>query len=166
MVRHFDHLDQPRIGVDAHGLHAGGFELLQIVVVELVAVTVTLRNIELSVGRSDLRTLLQRTGIGAQTHRAALGRHALLLLHQVDDRMRRRFHFARIGVGDAQHVAGELDHGALHAQTDAEERNVVFAGITHGHDLALDAAVSEARSHQNARHLAQLLGHGFGRDLL
>lgn len=68
------------------------------------------------------------------------------------------------GVGDAQHVAGELDHGALHAQTDAEERNVVFAGATHGHDLALDAAVS-ARSHQNA-HLAQLLGRFRARDLL
>ena len=124
-----------RVGIHAHGLHAGRLELLQIVVVELVTVAVTLRNVEFAVGGSDFRAFLQRTGIGAQTHRAAFGRNALLLLHQVDHRMRRLLHLARIGIGEIQHVARELDHGTLHAQADAQERDVVLAGEAHGLDL-------------------------------
>ena len=47
MVLNLDDLHQIRVGIHANGLHAGGLELRQIVVVELVAVAVTLRNIEL-----------------------------------------------------------------------------------------------------------------------
>ena len=113
----------PVSGFDAHGLHTGTFERSHIVVVEFVTVTVTLRNMELAVGRRDFRTFLQRTGISAQPHRAALGRHPLLLFHQVDHRMGRRLHFARIRIGQTQHVACEFDHGALHTEADSQERD-------------------------------------------
>ena len=69
----------------------------------------------------------------------------------------RRLHFGRIGILHLQYVARELDHGALHTQTDAHERHAVLAGILHGLDLPLDAAVSEARRHEDAGHPAQYL---------
>ena len=81
--------------------------------------------------------------------------------------MRRRLlHLARIGVGQAQCVTRELDHGALHAQTDPQEGNVVLAGEAHGLDLTLDTAVAEARGHQDTGHLAQLRSHVLAGDLL
>ena len=50
MVLEFDDLDQSRVGVDAHGLHARGLERLEVVVVELVAVAVALADLLLAVG--------------------------------------------------------------------------------------------------------------------
>ena len=120
---------------------------------------------ELAVGRRDFRTFLQRTGISAQTHRAALGRHALLLFHQVDHRMGRRLHFARIRIGQTQHVACEFDHGALHTEADSQERDLVLTCIAHSDDLTFDTAVAEARGHEDTGHPAQLLGHILGCDL-
>ena len=55
----------------------------------------------------------------------------------------------------ADHVAGELDHGALHAQANAEERNLPLAGKADRLDLALDAALAESAGHQHAVEAAQ-----------
>ena len=52
-------------------------------------------------------------------------------------------------IGQAQNIACELYDGALHTQTYSEERDLVLTCITHGLDLALDAAVAEARSHHD-----------------
>ncbi len=55
-----------------------------------------------------------------------------------------------MGLLQPDHVAGELDHGALHAQADAEEGNAALAGEADGVDLALDAALAEAAGHEHA----------------
>ena len=55
----------------------------------------------------------------------------------------------------SEHVSGELGHGALHAQADAEEGNASFAGEADGVDLAFDAALAETAGHQNAVHAGQ-----------
>src|SRR5690606_26514690 len=47
-------------------------------------------------------------------------------------------------------VPGELDGRDLHAEADAEIRDVAFTGILGGEDLALDAAVAEAAGDQDA----------------
>ena len=47
-------------------------------------------------------------------------------------------------------VAGELDHRALHAQADAEERNAALAGVADRLDLAFDAALAEAAGNEDA----------------
>ena len=61
----------------------------------------------------------------------------------------------RVGVLQADDVAGELDDGALQAQTDAEERNLLLAGEADRLDLAADAAIAEAARHENAIDAAQ-----------
>ena len=66
-----------------------------------------------------------------------------------------RVHLRRVGVLQADDVAGELDHGALQAQADAEEGNLLLAGKADGLDLAADAAIVEAARHQHAIDAAQ-----------
>ena len=51
---------------------------------------------------------------------------------------------------EAGHVAGELDDRDLHAEADAEVRDVVLAGEAGRRDLALGAARAEAGRHQDA----------------
>ena len=55
---------------------------------------------------------------------------------------------------EAADVAGELDGGDLHAEADAEIRDLVFAGVLGGQDLALGAAVAEAAGNEDAVHVA------------
>jgi hypothetical protein len=55
----------------------------------------------------------------------------------------------------AGHVAGELDGGHLHAQTNAQVRNLVFAGKTGGADLAFDTAFAKSAGHQHGVKLGQ-----------
>ena len=58
--------------------------------------------------------------------------------------------FGAVGAVQMQHVAGEFDHGALHAQADAEVGDLVLAGEADGLHLAFDAAHAEAAGDQNS----------------
>ena len=51
-------------------------------------------------------------------------------------------------------VAGEFDGRDLHAEADAEIRDLVFAGILGGEDFAFDAAVAESAGNQDAIDIA------------
>ena len=55
-----------------------------------------------------------------------------------------------VRVRHAADVARKLDDGALHAEAEAEERELVLARVLDGLDLALDAAVAEAARHEHA----------------
>ena len=68
--------------------------------------------------------------------------------------------------GQADDVAGELDHRALHPQADAEERNLPLAGKADRLDLAFDAALAEAAGHQHAVVAGQQPLGPFALDLL
>ena len=80
----------------------------------------------------------------------------------------RRFgiHFAAVCVGQSEDIAGKLDGDALHAQADAERRDVVLAGIFGGNELAGDAAFAEARADEDTGLVFQGLGHVVFRQLL
>ena len=70
--------------------------------------------------------------------------------------MRRvRVELARVGAGEAAHVAGELDDRALQAEAQAEERDAVLAGEPGRRDLALDAADAEPAGDDDAVEVAQ-----------
>src|SRR5207247_9864718 len=101
------------------------------------------------------RALLHRRGLRAQAHGAAevrllvaafdLAVLGLPLGDERDHRMRRvGIEFGRIRAFEADLVARDLDRGDLHAEADAEVRNLAFAGVLHRGDLALDAALAEA----------------------
>ena len=124
-----DHLHQPRVGVFSHAGHSGLLESLAVVVVELEAVAVTLADEGLAVGLGGQRAGTELTLVCPQAHRSSHVGDALLLLHEVDDVVGGRgVHLGGVGVGHAEHVAGELYDHALHAQADAQGRDVMLAG--------------------------------------
>ena len=97
-------------------------------------------------------------GVSTQAHGRAHGGDVLLLLLQANDGVGRVVHKLRgVGIRQAQHVARNLDDRHLHAQANAQEGDVVLAGVLHGLDLALHPAVAEAAGHQNAVHGADHL---------
>src|SRR3546814_16163220 len=55
----------------------------------------------------------------------------------------------------AADIARVLDHRDLHAETDAEIRNVVLARIARRHDLAFNAALTEAARPEDRVHALQ-----------
>ena len=155
--------DEPRMILDLYDLdetvirqctgddEALVLELLPIGVVELEAMTMTLSHLVDAIGLLRMRARRELARIGADTHRAALVLDTLLALHERDDRVRRvGVELRRMGIGHAADVARELDDGALHAEAEAEERDLVLAGILDGLDLALDAAVAKAARHEDA----------------
>ena len=68
---------------------------------------------------------------------------------------RRRVELGRVGAGEAEHVAGELDGHDLHAEAQAEARDAVLAGVVGGRDLALDAPLAEPAGDDDAVEVAQ-----------
>ena len=68
-------------------------------------------------------------------------------------------HLAAVGIGVAQDVTGKLDDNHLHAEADAEGRDVVCAGVVGSHNLTLNASLSEARADDHAVLSCQLLCH-------
>ena len=63
---------------------------------------------------------------------------------------RGRVELARVRALEAAHVAGELDHRALQAQADPEERHAALAREPHRGHLALDAPDAEPAGDQHA----------------
>ncbi len=57
---------------------------------------------------------------------------------------------AELASVDAGQVAGRLDDHALHAEADAEQRDLVLPGVPDRADLALDAAHAEPAGDQHA----------------
>ncbi len=100
-------------------------------VVDLVAVTVTLVDDLLSVGRDGLRPGDDLRGRRAQAHRAAHVGDLLLLGQQVDDRvLRGRVELRGVGALHAGDVAGELGHRHLQTQAEAQVGDLVLARVT------------------------------------
>src|SRR4029079_1099786 len=69
----------------------------------------------------------------------------------MDNRMRcLDIEFARISARQPANVPGKLDHGHLHAETDAEKRNFVFARVTDRSNFPFATPIAEAARNQNA----------------
>ena len=66
-----------------------------------------------------------------------------------------RVDLGRVGLVQTAHVAAELDHRHLHAKADAQKRHALFAGVAHGRNLALGAALAKAHRDQYTVGLAE-----------
>src|SRR6266496_5152505 len=133
----------------------GRLEARQVMIVDLVAMPVALGHRGSAVDLVRERTRPDIAGLRAEPHRAAqVGAFGALLDRAVavlplgdqrDDRMRRRrLEFGAVRVGETGLVPRILDHRELHAEADAEVRNIVLAGVADRLDLAFDAALAEA----------------------
>src|SRR5262245_20461400 len=97
---------------------------------------VALGNLGCAVDASDTAAALYDRGVGAEPHGAAEVAAGLPLLqlvalepfgHQADHRLRRGAEFRRVRLSDAAEIARSLDHGHLHAETDAEVGHFALA---------------------------------------
>src|SRR5690606_15698280 len=129
------------------------FKTILVINVHLVAVTMTLGDFRAPVDLSDLGAILQRSLVGAQTHRAAeiagctaLFKHIALqpFGHEADYRLLGRAELGRRRVLDPGERASSFNAGHLHAETDAEIRHLAFACKACGSNLALRSALTEA----------------------
>ena len=110
----------------------------------------------LAVELIGLRGFIQYTGVGAKTQGAADIGDAVLVGHQMDDRMRgRRVQLTAVRVLIADDVTAELHDCQLHAEAETQERNAVRARIFDGLKLSGDTAVAEAAGNQDAADIAE-----------
>ena len=132
-------------------MHTVLLVFLYILVVELVAVTVTLLYFLCVVDSLCATVLAKYALIGSESHGATHVRDILLILHDVDDIVWSVLvHFARVGILIAEHVTGKLDYHHLHTQADTECRNVMLTSILSCDYLALYASVAESRADEDA----------------
>src|SRR5690606_17983542 len=101
------------------------------------------------------RDLAELGGVAAEPHGAAhvalAGDDVLLVGHGGDDRVLGvGVELGGVGVLQPGEVAGGLDDHALHAEADAEQRDLVLPGVADGADLALYAADAEAAGDEHA----------------
>ena len=102
---------------------------------------VTLVDDELAVGLASAGALLELDGLRAEPHRAAEVLDLLLLGKQVDDGERRLgIHLRRVRAVQPGDVARELGDRDVHAEADAEVRDLLLARHAAREDLPLPAA--------------------------
>src|SRR5664280_667995 len=160
VILQFDDFDEAPGRRLAGQHHTGSLEERTVSVVDLEAMAVPLVNELRAIDHGGLRAGGQPGWIQAQAHRAALVLHRPLVRHEVDDRvLRKHVEFGRVGVFSLEDVAGELDYGALQAQTQPQERQPALARMPGGEDLALDTAMAETAGNHDATQTGELLAH-------
>ena len=111
-------------------------------------------------------SLFQLARIGAQAHGAALVFNVFLFGHKVDHRIVGVLvELSRGCAGKARNIARELAHSRLQAQANAQERNVVLAGIASRLDLSFESTLTKAAGNQDAIHGAKRFLHVFSVQL-
>ena len=166
VTRQFDHLHQIAVGGTAADGQSLALQVVEIAVVELIAVAVAFGNRGLAVGLMGQGVGLDAAGLGAQAHAAAQVGVLVAAFHmavfgdpfgdQADDRMGRAcIEFSGMRPFQPGHIAGEFDHRHLHAQTNPQIGNPVAAGIPGRLNLALRTAVAEAAGDEDGVHPVQ-----------
>src|SRR3569833_3412898 len=155
MIVELDHFDEAAVLRTPGDGEAGPLQRLEIIVVEFVAMAVTLDDAVLAIRLMGLGAHHQLTGLRTEAHRAAQVRILAAPLDATHNRQpnkeerkhQKQRHNKELGavrVTHARDMARELDHRDLHAEADAEIGNLVAARVFHRADLALAAALAEA----------------------
>jgi hypothetical protein len=166
MAGELDDFDELAIGAGAGEGEAVSRELLAIDVVELVAVAMAFGDFFAPVRFAGVRALREDGGLRAEAHGAAFVSDVFLLVEQADDGVGSVFvEFGGVGAGKIHDVAGKLDGGALHAETDAEEGDAALADELDRFDFAFDAALAESAGDENAVVAGEERAGAFALDL-
>jgi hypothetical protein len=157
VIGELDHLHEFAVGAHTGDHKPVVGELLQILLIDLVAVTVPLADLGHFIGPVGQGPLLELAGICAETHGAAHLLDSQQIAQLVDDGVGSvGIELGGGGVLDPTDVACVLDNHALHTEADAKERYLVLTGIAHGVDLAGGAARTKADGHQQSVDLEHL----------
>ena len=151
MSLNFDHLDQRTIRGKSAKVQSVFDERVAILVVDFVAVAMSLTDLGDTVDLGSESSGPQSTWIGAESHRAAHIGDVLLILHQGNHRVAafgRKL--AGMTVLQTDHVARELDDRRLHPKTDPEEWKSRFTSVANCLEHPFHAAHPEAAGNENA----------------
>ena len=122
-------------------------EIGEILIIELITVTMTLTDELFAVDLCHTGTLHQFAVVGPESHRSSEVCEILLTLHKVDHVMLRLLvHLAAVRIWHSQDVTGKFDDHHLHAQANAETGDVVFTGILGSKDFPFNATGAKART--------------------
>ncbi len=125
MVVTLHDLDDRPVRAGSGGDQSALLKGLAVFVIELIAMAMTLVNEIRLISRMGQTAGDERARPGAQSHGAATILDRVLFIQQRDHRvLRGRIEFGAVGVVQAEGAAGEFDDGGLHAQADAEIRDV------------------------------------------
>src|SRR5215217_9179734 len=145
MVAQLTDLHEAAIRRRAAGEQAGLFEGIFVGVVELVAMAMPFQHEIGIVGLRCMTATAQATGVAAEAHRAAKVLYTLLFREEADHRVPSLwFHFCRVCIIPAEHVAREFNHHHLQAEAETEVGNPLLACVLRREDLALQTALTEA----------------------
>ena len=123
---------------------------------------VALINKSLAVVFVSLTLGREHTGVFAKAHRASLCGYALLLGHEIDNKMLRiGGELGRVCILPAENMARKFYDRDLKSEANAEVRNVVFACIFCRKYHSLNTAVSEAAGNENTAAISE-----YGRDII
>ena len=158
MAGQFDDLNQPPVRREPAQDQSMLRQRFPVGIVEFIPVPMPFLHLVHSVSLLRQGAVLNPAGIGAESHRASFVRHALLVRHEMDHRMRRRrVELGAVGAGQTSHMPGEFDHRALHAQAEAQKRKPALPRVANGFDLAFDAPYAESTGNQDAVGVAEQL---------
>ena len=151
MIRNLNHLDDPSVRGDAGQLHTVFRQGLAVIVVDLIAVAVTFVNRFLSVQLIGFGGFVQDAGIRTETQGSADILDAVLVRHQMDDRVAGvRIQFRGVGVTVTNDIAGKFHNGHLHSETQAEERDSMGASPADCGDFPFNPSASKAAGDEDA----------------
>src|SRR5258708_30195377 len=118
---------------------------------------VPLANLGHAVGFARKTAFGQLARIGAQAHGAAQFIHSFEFAQFVNHAVRRGWvAFGGVSVFESANVAGELDHGSLHAEAYPEVRNFSLTRVPDAGDHPLHAAFAESTWYKNTVELFQV----------
>ena len=144
-VGKLDRFDKSAIGRKPRERHSAGGQSLAVIVVEFIAVTVTLAYLFRTVALLHCRAGLYHAGIGSGTKRTALVDIVALTGHEVYDLVRALLiKFARMSVLYSGNVSRIFYNRYLHTEADTEVRDVSFSCVLCREDHTLYPAASEA----------------------
>src|SRR5579863_3086792 len=156
----FDDLWQYAVGRQSREAQALLLQPVLVGGIHFITMAVAFRDFgRAAIDRRDPTAAPQARGIGAKPHRSAEIAVLRSLFefvaaqpfgHQTHDRFWRRTEFGGIGFRDADKIAGSLDHGHLHTETDAEIRHVALARELGRANFSLGTALAEAARNQDA----------------
>ena len=120
--------------------------------------SVSLMDHLLAVQLISLGGLVQNTWVRAETECTADILDAILLRHQMDNRMcGLRIQLNTVCIVEADYISGKLNDRKLHAETKTEEWNLMLTRILDCNDLTVDTAVTETARYQYAADIAEKL---------
>ena len=162
VIRELDHLNDMSVRGLSGEHHAVRCKVITVVIVDLKTMSVALVDHICSVEGICFRLFIKDTRIGAETKRSAKVLHAVLIRHQIDNRMGcLRIQLGTVCIRIAENISRKCHHGHLHAEADPEERDLVLSRIVCSQDHAFGSSGAKTARDDDAVNTGECIVESF-----